>query len=56
MKPSHTTTPRTLGDAVFHSNADPIEHYEAPPTLRGLDFLMVLCCLLVIALWAFWGR
>ena len=47
MKPSYERTPRSMDEAVFLYNADPIEHYEKQPDLRGGDLVIVLVVVVV---------
>ena len=52
MKPSHTTTPRTLSDTVFIINADPIERPEtgSPIVIKLYVWALCIAAVLVAAL------
>lgn len=51
MKPSHFTTPRTLGECHFAMNADPIERYETPKNKSSwLVGVVILALIVALAL------
>lgn len=56
MKPSHTTTPRSMDECHFALNADPVERFERPRHDWQDAVVMIGCFLaalvLVAILWA----
>jgi len=42
VKPSYFQTPRTMRDATWSYNSDPIERFERSPTLGVSDWILAV--------------